>query len=100
MRENEHQDPEHGARATKYIKKHQALLDLSAEQLKTLCCACSGHTHGKKSLCVTIQTCWDADRLDLGRVGIVPDSRFLLTDEAKRIADEEDYQVLPMLKSY
>ena len=32
----------------------------------------------------TIQTCWDADRLDLGRVGITPDPSWLCTEAAKR----------------
>ncbi|MBT5083254.1 MAG: hypothetical protein HOM62_22025 [Rhodospirillaceae bacterium] len=32
---------------------------------------------------ITVQTCWDADRLDLGRAGIVPDPRYLCTDAAK-----------------
>ena len=31
---------------------------------------------------MTVQTCWDADRLDLGRVGIKPDARYLCTAEA------------------
>jgi uncharacterized protein len=34
----------------------------------------------------TIQTCWDADRLDLGRVGIVPDPSRLCTAAAKEPA--------------
>ena len=32
---------------------------------------------------VTIQTCWDADRLDLSRVGIRPDPKKLCTKAAK-----------------
>ena len=28
-------------------------------------------------------TCWDPDRLDLGRVGITPNPRYLCTDAAK-----------------
>lgn len=32
---------------------------------------------------VTIQTCWDADRLDLGRVGITPKSLYLGSNLAK-----------------
>jgi uncharacterized protein len=41
-----------------------------------------------------VATCWDADRLDIGRVGIVPNSKYLFSDEAKRIADEDDFKVL------
>jgi uncharacterized protein len=32
----------------------------------------------------TIQTCWDADRLDLGRVGITPHPSRLCTEAARR----------------
>lgn len=35
---------------------------------------------------VTVQTCWDADRLDLGRVGTRPDRRYLCTIAAKEKA--------------
>ena len=34
---------------------------------------------------VTIQICWDADRLDLGRVGITPHPSRLCTAAAKRL---------------
>jgi uncharacterized protein len=33
---------------------------------------------------ITVQTCWDADRLDLGRVGTTPDPRYLCTAAAKQ----------------
>ncbi len=39
------------------------------------------------STSATIQSCWDADRLDLGRVGIIPNKRFL-SDEATLLIDE------------
>jgi uncharacterized protein len=32
---------------------------------------------------VTVQTCWDSDRLDLGRVGIVPRPERLCTVQAR-----------------
>ena len=32
----------------------------------------------------TIGTCWDADRLDIGRVGIIPHERFMSTAAGKR----------------
>jgi len=31
----------------------------------------------------TVLTCWDADRLDLGRVGITPKAIYLCTDAAQ-----------------
>jgi uncharacterized protein len=46
--------------------------------------ACRGHTHERTHPDVTIQTCWDADRLDLGRVGITPHPSRLCTQAAKR----------------
>ena len=32
---------------------------------------------------VTVQTCWDADRLDLGRVGTTSKAEYLCTDAGK-----------------
>ena len=32
---------------------------------------------------ITIQTCWDADRLDLGRIGIRPNPTYLGTKVAR-----------------
>jgi uncharacterized protein len=43
---------------------------------------------------ITIGTCWDADRLDIGRVGIQPNEEFMTNPEAKRIAREFDFDVL------
>ncbi|MBZ0269297.1 hypothetical protein K8I85_14180 [bacterium] len=45
--------------------------------------ACEGHTHGGTVADVTVQTCWDADRLDLGRVGVRPLPRYLCTPPAR-----------------
>ena len=36
--------------------------------------ACTDHTKGQTAADITIQTCWDADGLDLARVGIVRES--------------------------
>ena len=33
---------------------------------------------------ITIQTCWDSDRLDLGRIGIMPHASRLSTEVAKK----------------
>jgi len=35
------------------------------------------HSDGAVDADPTIQTCWDADRLDLGRVGIKPAAKYL-----------------------
>ncbi|WP_457618890.1 hypothetical protein, partial [Lutibacter sp.] len=69
MRENEDQDSDHGLRAALFAKQHRELIYLNKKQFQQLIEACEGHTNGKRPDCVTINTCWDADRLDLGRVG-------------------------------
>jgi len=93
-RENEHEDPEHGPRAALFLNDIRDMLPLDDLQFQLLKRACSGHTHGTSTECATLGTCWDADRLDLGRVGIVPDSQYLFTARAKEIADTDDYGIL------
>ena len=44
------------------------------------------HTHGQLIDEPTIGTCWDADRLDLGRVGTEPEARYMSTDFGREIA--------------
>ena len=88
-RENEGHDPEHGRRASLFIKelynKSTNPLAISSEQLNQLVFACEHHSDsGAKSGDITVQTCWDADRLDLWRIGIVPHKHFLNTDFAKQ----------------
>ena len=45
--------------------------------------ACKYHSDGFTEADITVQTCWDADRLDLGRVGIRPSPIRLCTEAAK-----------------
>jgi uncharacterized protein len=60
------------------------IFELSDRDFRILHRACAGHTHERTHPDETIQTCWDADRLDLGRVGITPSPYFLNTAIAKR----------------
>ena len=62
------------------------LFDLPDHEFGLLHRACSGHTHERTHPDVTVQTCWDADRLDLGRVGITPHPNYLGTEVARRPA--------------
>lgn len=96
MRENEDIDPKHGLRGANFAIGNIGSLDLTGPQLEKLVTACKGHTYGQKASCPTVATCWDADRLDIGRVGIVPNAKYLFSDEAKRIADQDDYWVLEL----
>lgn len=93
-RENDHRDLEHGPRAEIYLRTISKLVPLNPEQFENLCIACRTHTVGKVAENITIGTCWDSDRLDIGRVGIKPHEKFMTNEEAKRIAREEDYESL------
>ena len=86
-RHNEDHDPHHGRRATELAVAlrgtHFALSDDDFALLKT---ACDQHANGLTAGDVTVQICWDADRLDLGRVGTRPDPRYLCTKAAKDLS--------------
>ncbi len=43
------------------------------------------HSNGAVDADPTVQTCWDADRLDLGRVGIKPAARYMSPVAAEHI---------------
>lgn len=83
-RENDGLDREHGARSAAFIETLDAsLLPVPAPAREQLVYACRLHTSGLIEGNVTVQTCWDADRLDLGRVGIRPNPRLLCTAAAR-----------------
>ncbi|MDB5339684.1 MAG: hypothetical protein JWN70_5303 [Planctomycetaceae bacterium] len=85
QRVNEGTDPDHGLRAANFATTLRGgLIDLSDHDFHLLYRACEGHTHERNHPDVTIQTCWDADRLDLGRVGISPHPSRLCTQYAKQ----------------
>ena len=84
-RDNEDFDLEHGRRAAEYIKEiHDKLLDINDKEKELLIEACKYHSDGLIEADITVQTCWDSDRLDLGRVGIKPSPDRLCTEAAKR----------------
>jgi uncharacterized protein len=78
-------DPGHGRRAANRIRKELQgkYFQLSAEELSQLLQAVAQHTSGFTQADITVQTCWDADRLDLGRAGIIPRPNRLCTPQAK-----------------
>ena len=57
-----------------------SLVQLSDNDFELLYTSCLEHTNGKIDGDITLQACWDADRLDLGRVGIRPDPKRLCTE--------------------
>ena len=89
QRLNDGHDPLHGDRSARYARSLQGeYFDLTARQLDLLQEACRHHSDGFTDGDITVRPCWDADRLDLGRVGITPDPERLCTpiaqDEATR----------------
>ncbi|NCT66661.1 MAG: hypothetical protein GXC76_03345 [Rhodanobacteraceae bacterium] len=84
QRRNDGHDPFHGPRAAAFARSlPRELVRLSTDEVELLAHACEGHSDGHMKADVTVQTCWDADRLDLGRVGIVPDSDRLCCEAAR-----------------
>jgi uncharacterized protein len=85
MRVNDGHDPQHGQRGAEFARSLRGtLFNLPDDDFGRLYKACAGHTHELTHPDVTIQTCWDSDRLDLGRVGITPHPSRLCTDEARK----------------
>lgn len=83
-RVNDHVDPGHGKRgadlAARYRGRHFELAD---DKFDLLYYACEAHTDGLTEADLVVQVCWDADRLDLLRVGIAPTPERLCTAAAR-----------------
>lgn len=84
-RHNEGADPAHGPRGAKLAENYRDthLKTLSTEEFELLTTACRLHTSELSHHHITVQTCFDADRLDLGRIGTLPDPQYLCTEAAK-----------------
>lgn len=81
---NEDVDRGHGRRGAKLAEELRGtLFQLPDDDFLLLCRACEGHTDGGTDADLAIQVCWDADRLDLARVGKTVDPRRLCTAAAK-----------------
>src|SRR5262249_27146622 len=84
-REDDGSDPGHGARAAVFAESLRGtLLHLSDEDFALLHAAIEDHELGKTRGPITVITCWDADRLDLGRVWRRPNPAYLCTEFAKK----------------
>lgn len=81
---NESRDDGHGLRGAELARSLRGtLIHLEDERFDALFEACRLHTNGLTTGDPTLQACWDADRLDLGRVGITPRRDRLCTDAAR-----------------
>lgn len=95
QRVDEHEDRFHGDRAAEFAASmNHRYYDLQDTQLDKLVNAIRFHSDGDVHQCSTIQTCWDADRLDLGRVGIKPAARYLSPVAAKHIQTAYEWSKL------
>ena len=90
------EDINHGQRAAVWIDtlRNTYLKDVSDEEIELLQEACRLHTTKLKTGNPTIDACFDSDRLDLWRVGIIPDPARLATEKGKEIASNTDYKSL------
>ncbi len=85
QRENDGHDPEHGVRGAELGKSMRSQLpSLSDIEFNLFYEAAVYHSDGHLDGDVTVQTCWDADRLDLYRVGIRPRPERLCTEFARQ----------------
>lgn len=85
-RVNEDRDPGHGQRGGDLAHALRGtLVHLDDTRFELLYEACRLHTDGHTEADPTLQACWDADRLDLGRVGITPKPHRLCTDAARAL---------------
>ena len=100
MRENDSVDPRHGPRAAAFEGQlhDEGLLGVTATQLELLQHACFEHTNGKVSSDPTVGACWDADRLDLPRVGVTPNPALFSSERAHEgppaIGEPPDWETL------
>lgn len=78
---------EHGPAACDVINKFRDLIPLDDTQISELKTAVGFHTtahpHPEQNISHELKCCWDSDRLDLLRVGIVPANEYLYTKQAK-----------------
>lgn len=81
-------DYNHGPEAAVFVDtiRQSYLKELNDNQIKLLKTACNLHTSTHLTGDVTIDTCFDADRLDLPRVGIDTDPKRMATETGTKFA--------------
>lgn len=85
-RVNEDRDDGHGLRGGELARSLRGeLVRLDDDRFDLLFDACRLHTDGHTVGDRTLLACWDADRLDLGRVGITPNPQRLGTKAGRNL---------------
>lgn len=93
-------NPEHGAMAAKKIGDfyHYLFYNLSSQEKESVKKACELHSTEIKTGDVTIDTCIDANRLEIGRYGIEYDIEKFATEEGRKLAQEYSGKYLDLVK--
>lgn len=86
---HEGHDAGHGRRGGELARSLRgSLVHLDDSRFELLFEACRLHTDGLRTAEPTLAACWDADRLDLGRVGIRPVPERLCTEAARALLEQ------------
>lgn len=85
---NNHGDPGHGPRASQLAcrLRDQGIIVLAETEFRQLCLAMEDHSKGIMEGPPVVRICWDADRLDLLRVGVIPDPKRMCTGPGEQMA--------------
>ncbi len=89
-RTNEGRDHGHGLRAAEFlsVKGGARWLGLTTSEYQELIGAITLHSDSYPCGTITQKICWDSDRLDLWRVGIMPNPARLFTDRAIELHED------------
>ena len=89
-REDDGYDLLHGPRAAALVDeiRDTELAFLNDDEILQLKKACELHTTTLRTEDATVNACFDADRLDLGRVGITPNPAKMATAQGQIIAEK------------
>jgi uncharacterized protein len=86
-RQDDGADLDHGPRAAEMLDRIvPSVFAIDPGRFDLLKEAIRLHTSGLTTKEPTIGTCWDADRLDIGRVGMTPDDKYMSTEVGKGMA--------------
>jgi uncharacterized protein len=86
-RQDDGADLDHGPRAAEMLDRIvPTVFAVDRGRFDLLKIAIRLHTSGQTTNDPTIGTCWDADRLDIGRVGMTPCAQYMSTEAGKNMA--------------
>jgi uncharacterized protein len=93
-RQDDGPDLDHGPRAAEMLDRIVPIVfAIDAGRFDLLKEAMRLHTSGQTTNEPTIGTCWDADRLDIERVGLTPSPGYMSTEAGKFIAASIDTEL-------